>query len=130
MRHMTRARHGIDRWGAPAAAVAPILAFGIGGTAAPIGDAWETGLQVAVWPVAAVAALALGVNTRRARTISGAVIVAWWAGALYAITVAPEYLAPFGLFTVAAIPFLVATSWGKAWASEETDEHHTSRRQA
>lgn len=113
----------LDRWVPAAAVVAPIVAFAVGGTAVPIDETWEHVLQVAAWPVLAVAVASVVVNTRLARVVAGAAMVVWW-GFVYLTIMAVN--APrtslFGLLTVAAVPIVVAFTWGKPWTARDIEE--------
>jgi hypothetical protein len=112
------------------AVVAPLVAFAFDGTAVPIGEMCEELLRWATWPVLASVAWALGTDSRFWRVVSGASMIVWWGvfiGVLISIT--NPRTSTFGLLSLAAIPVVIAFTWGHLWGihdiqrrTGETDE--------
>lgn len=98
------------------AVVAPIVAFAIDGTAVPIEPWTEEALRVACFPILATVAWSLVSDTRFARTVAAVAMVIWWAlvvAAIYAVS--NPRTSAFGMLTVAAVPVVVAFTFGQAW---------------
>ena len=105
------------------AVVAPIVAFAVDGTAVPIGHDTETVLQWVTWPILATVAWSLVSDTRFWRTLSGIAMILWWAvfiGVLVSVT--NPRTSWFGMLSLAAIPIVIAFTWGQAWGVHDIRE--------
>lgn len=105
------------------AVVAPLAAFAAGGTAVPIDPTAELTLWLASFPVLASVAWSLWRDTRHARTVSGIAMVVWWAAFLVSlIVVSNPRTSAFGVLTVAAVPVVIAFTWGQLWGVRDIEE--------
>ncbi len=105
------------------AVVAPLVAFAVGGTAVPIEEWTETALWISSFPVLASVAWSMWRDTRHARTVSGAAMVVWWCAFLTSFLYVPNpRTSAFGVLTVAAIPIVIAFTWGHLWGIRDIEE--------
>lgn len=115
-----------------AAVVAPLVAFAIDGTAVPIGDTTEQLMRWATCPVLAMVAWALATDSRFWRVVSGAAMIVWWAAFIgVLVSTTNPRTSTFGLLALAAIPIVIAFTWGHLWGLHDIqryDDRQTDER--
>lgn len=106
------------------AVIAPLVAFALDGTAVPVGHVTEELLRWATWPILALVAWSVWADTRLWRTVSGIAMILWW-GAFIGVLISNTNprISTFGFLALAAIPVVIAFTWGHAWGT-----HDISRR--
>lgn len=105
------------------AVVAPLVAFAIGGTAVPIDPTAELTLWLTSFPVLASVGWSLWRDTRHARTVSGVLMIVWWVVFIVALlAVSHPRTSAFGVLSIAAIPVVVAFTWGHVWGIHDIEE--------
>lgn len=103
----------------------PLVAFISVGTVVNIGDV-EVWLQRVAIPVIVLVVVTILIGTRFARVVAGVALVCWWfALALSLVTVEDGSVSWFGFTTFAAIPILVAFTWGQAWGVHDIEERQS-----